>query len=80
MGLYDRLEEKGRVLEKAFTDAIDRYKIPACINRVGSLMSVFFTEGPVETYGDVENSDLTMFKKYFAFHVGGRYLYCSLPV
>lgn len=66
VGLYDRLEEKGRVLEKAFTDAIDRYKIPACINRVGSLMSVFFTEGPVETYGDVEKSDLTMFKKYFA--------------
>lgn len=64
--LYNRLEEKGRVLEKAFNDAINRYHIPACVNRVGSLMSVFFTGGPVNTYKDVEKSDLAMFRDYFA--------------
>ena len=36
------------------------------MNRAGSLLSVFFTHGPVETYKDVARSDLAKFRTYFA--------------
>ena len=35
------------------------------MNRVGSLMSIFFTDRPVKSFDDVQTSDLAQFAKYF---------------
>ena len=35
-------------------------------NRAGSLLSLFFTKGPVENYHDAATSDLEAFKQYFS--------------
>ena len=39
--------------------------IPATTNQVGSMGCVFFTEGPVNSFADVQKSDLELFRKYF---------------
>lgn len=64
--IYKELDEKGAFLEKACKEAIDRHKIRACVNRAGSLLSVFFTDGPVESYKDVILSDTGRFAKAFS--------------
>lgn len=64
--IYDEMERKGAFLEKAYHEAIKKYNIDAAVNRVGSLLSVFFTKGPVRCYNDVAMSDLNRFKNYFS--------------
>lgn len=57
--IYDRIDSFAKkleeaYLEKGFTD-----------NRVGSLLSPFFTEGPVTSYADVLKCDTDKFAAYF---------------
>ena len=63
--VYDRLEEKSSRIENAFRKAVEKYHIKAQVNRVGSLMSIFFTDRPVKSFDDVQTSDLAQFAKYF---------------
>src|SRR5258708_14965066 len=39
--------------------------IPAQINAVGSLSTVFFTPGPVRNYADAKRSDTKLYAKFF---------------
>lgn len=64
--IYKSIEEKGAALEEAYRKAGENYGMEFCMNRAGSLLSVFFTHGPVETYKDVARSDLAKFRTYFA--------------
>ncbi len=64
--IYKSIEEKGAALEEAYRKAGENYGLEFCMNRAGSLLSVFFTHGPVETYKDVARSDLAKFRTYFA--------------
>ena len=64
--VYKAIDQKGAMLEAAYVKAAKDHCVEACVNRVGSLLSVFFTKGPVETYKDVTKSDLSMFRQYFA--------------
>ena len=63
--VYERLEEKSARIEHTFKSAVEKYHVKAQVNRVGSLMSIFFTERPVKRYDDVSTSDLEQFAKYF---------------
>ena len=63
--VYERLEEKSARIENAFRTAVEKYHIKAQVNRVGSLMSIFFTDRPVKSFDDVQTSDLAQFAKYF---------------
>ena len=63
--IYERLEEKSARIENAFRTAVEKYHIKAQVNRVGSLMSIFFTDRPVKSFDDVQTSDLAQFAKYF---------------
>lgn len=63
--IYGEIEKKGAYLEKEFSAAAQRHGIPVCINRVGSMMSIFFTETPVTDFKTACMSDTERFKKYF---------------
>ncbi len=39
--------------------------IPVTINRVGSLMSCFFTDRPVRNFADVQSTNIKQFKRFF---------------
>ena len=50
--------------------------IPHCLNHVGSLGCVFFTEGPVRDYTSAQKSDTELFTRWFA-HMLGRGIYLA---
>lgn len=63
--LYRRLEEKTAYLEKGLAEAFKKNGKTFTINRVGSMISVFFCEGPVENYEDAARADTPDFKTFF---------------
>ncbi len=56
-GFYAELEEKAGTLASGLEAAFSDAGIPACINRIGSMMTVFFTKGPVKDYNTALASD-----------------------
>ena len=64
--VYQKLEESGKILQDSFIEASKKLSIPVTINRVGSILSCFFTEKPVFNFDDVSNTDIAMFKKFFS--------------
>lgn len=65
-GCYDRLESLGAALESGLADAAARAGVPLTINRVGSILSGFFCNRPVRSFGDVQTTDIARFKRFFA--------------
>ncbi len=65
-GVYERLEALGRRLETGLNDAIKSSGVPACVNRAGSLATLFFTPGPVLDWDSAAKSDTDRFRQWFA--------------
>jgi glutamate-1-semialdehyde 2,1-aminomutase len=63
---YDKLEAKAGMLAEGLKDAAAIAGIPVVINRVGSILSCFFTDRPVRNFEDVKSTDIHQFKKFFA--------------
>ncbi|AIQ20100.1 MULTISPECIES: glutamate-1-semialdehyde 2,1-aminomutase [Paenibacillus] len=64
--VYDRLETLGARLEAGLKRNSAETGIPLTINRVGSMVCPFFTEGPVINFETAKTSNLDMFRSYFA--------------
>jgi glutamate-1-semialdehyde 2,1-aminomutase len=64
-GSYDRLEVLGARLEAGVQAAIDESGIDACINRVGSVMTLFFCKGPVTDYDSAKTADTERFGAFY---------------
>ncbi len=62
---YPELEEKGKKLEEGFRFLIEKYGIKATVNRVGSMITVFFTDKQVIDFETAKSSDLETFSKFF---------------
>ena len=61
--IYENLERRGAMLEKGLKEALSG--IPAQVNRVGSLLTVFFTDNPVNSYDAARSSDLEQFRRWY---------------
>ncbi len=64
-GFYDALEEKSRRLAHGLQRAAEAAGIPVSLARVGSMMGMFFTEGPVTCFAEAKKSDLSRFSRYY---------------
>lgn len=64
--IYPAINKNAEIIASAFKRAIDKYHVPASVNRVGSLMTIFFTDKEVTSFKGATSSDLEMFKRYFA--------------
>lgn len=64
-GYYEELEKKSSVLAKGITQILSEQDIPHSINRVGSMIGVFYCEGPVQTFDDANRTDKELFGKIF---------------
>ena len=62
---FSQIEARARRLEQEMAEAAQAASIPVTINRVGTMMTIFFTEGPVRNYEDAQKSDTKRFAKYF---------------
>ena len=63
---YQRLESSAAMLEAGLANAAKDINIPVTINRVGSIMSCFFTDRPVRNFADVRSTNIKQFKIFFA--------------
>ena len=63
--IYEKLEEKSNYLETGFRENIKLLNKKFALNRVGSMMSLFFTENDVTDYKSAISSDTILFGKYF---------------
>ncbi len=64
-GIYDILEAKAATLAEGFKKNIDELDIKANISRVGSMLSLFFTEQQVSDYQTAKSSNTDAFAIYF---------------
>jgi len=65
VGLYMRLEEKGAYLAKGMTETLNRKGVAHTINRVGSMISVHFSETAVTDFDTAALGNNDIFKKFF---------------
>ncbi len=63
---YQKLETTSKVLEAGLADAAKQAKVPLTINRVGSILSCFFTDRPVTNFADVQATNIKHFKTFFS--------------
>jgi glutamate-1-semialdehyde 2,1-aminomutase len=62
---YKKLESSAARLETGFIDAARRAGIAVTINRIGSIMSCFFTDKKVLNFADVQSTDIQTWKRFF---------------
>ncbi len=63
--IYKDLEEKSEYLEKGFKENLKSVGKSYAMNRVGSMMCMFFNEEPVDDFKTAVNSDTALYGKYF---------------
>jgi glutamate-1-semialdehyde 2,1-aminomutase len=64
---YNRLERTGARLAKGFTEVLNKYNIKSTVNRVGSMMTVFFG---VESVGNAEEARMCKREQFGRFFHG----------
>jgi glutamate-1-semialdehyde 2,1-aminomutase len=63
--LYAALSERTQALESSAKSSAKKLGLPIQINRVGSMMTLFFTDQPVTDYASAKTSDTASYGKYF---------------
>jgi glutamate-1-semialdehyde 2,1-aminomutase len=64
-GVYTKLEALGARLEAGLVAAAKKSGLDVCVQRVGSMITPFFTKGPVRSFADAVKSDT---KRFAAWH------------
>jgi glutamate-1-semialdehyde 2,1-aminomutase len=64
-GTYERLNELGTQLGDGLAAAAAAAKVPVQINRIGSMVTMFFTATPVTDYATAKTSDTAKFGAFF---------------
>ena len=75
---YAELERLGRFVADGLRQAAREAGVPATVNQVGSMWTIFFTPDPVTDYESAKKADTAKFAKFFwALMDRGFYLPCS---
>ncbi len=61
-GIYEKMETSARYIAETVKDV---FEDSVCVNQIGSLLSVFFTNQPVTDYETALTSDTEKYAKYF---------------
>jgi glutamate-1-semialdehyde 2,1-aminomutase len=64
-GTYERLEQLGQRLGDGLLAAAQAAGVPACVNRVGSMLTLFFAPGPITDYASAKTADAARFGAFF---------------
>ena len=63
--IYTALERKGKRLQEGLQEIFRKAKVPAQVNRAGSILTVFFSKTPVTGYDQARACDLERFAKWY---------------
>ena len=64
-GFYDALDKASERLLKGLNQAAEAGGQRVSVNRVGSMVGMFFTSGPVRNFNEAKTSDLKTFTDYY---------------
>jgi glutamate-1-semialdehyde 2,1-aminomutase len=64
-GTYEALEKRGHDLQDGFQKVLRKYNICGTINRIGSMMTLFFGVKQVWNAGDARKCDRELFARFF---------------
>jgi len=64
-GFYEDVNRKTQHLAEGLRSALKESKIPGEVNVAGSLLTIFFADGPIRNYADAKKSDSALFAKFF---------------
>ena len=64
-GVYDKLESISRGLTDGLVAEARAAGVPVTLNRVGSMWTLFFTDGPVFDYPSAKRADTKKFGNFF---------------
>lgn len=64
-GLYDQIEKRSEQLHLGLGKLAEKHGVVACSNRMGSMMTLFFQEGPVVDYNTAKASNTDMYGEFF---------------
>jgi glutamate-1-semialdehyde 2,1-aminomutase len=62
--VYAHLEQMGARLEDGLQRAVSDRGFPACVQRVGSMITLFFAEGPIRSWADAAKCDTGAFARW----------------
>jgi len=62
---YAELDRRGAILEQGLTSAASAAGVSATINRVGSMLTAFFTDAPVTDWASAKTSDTKRYAGFF---------------
>jgi glutamate-1-semialdehyde 2,1-aminomutase len=63
--IYQQLEEKGNYLKEGLQKVFAAANIPFIINHLGSMISVHFSDHPVDDFASAASADNALFSKFF---------------
>ena len=63
--VYQHLEARGVQLQAGLERAASAAGVPVCVQRVGSMLTAFFTTGPVTDFGTAKTSDTEAYGRFF---------------
>lgn len=63
--IYTRIDKMAERLEKGFKDIAKKLELPITVNRVASLVCVFFTQEAVTDFDSAKSSNTKLYAKYF---------------
>ncbi len=64
-GVYETLEARAAALEAGLREAALRARVPATVNRVGSMLTAFFAAGPVRDWTGAARADRARYAAFF---------------
>jgi glutamate-1-semialdehyde 2,1-aminomutase len=62
--LYAHLEALSARLQAGFERALAKHGVEGCVQRVGSMLTLFFARGPIRNYDDAKRADTARFGKW----------------
>jgi glutamate-1-semialdehyde 2,1-aminomutase len=75
---YERLEALSSRLAEGLDRAATDAGVPHVVQRIGSMLTLFFHDGPIHNYDDARRSDTRLFGRFFwEMLARGVYLPCS---
>lgn len=64
-GAYEQLEDRGRRLEQGLEEVLSASTLPLCLQRAGSMATLFFVRGPVESLDSLAEVRADLYGKFF---------------
>lgn len=65
MAAYEKLERQSARLERGLREAFAAAAVTVCVQRAGSMLTVFFAKAPVRNFDDVRAADHQAFGRFF---------------